>query len=270
MPSGDSYGNLLLPGGFRHMDMFGPSESALAKFLYPFAWRNVCFVFDDFLGPALNTHYWTAASTNGTAFDPPATQLKNGVCQAVTGTTAGDEATLRGDIVWSGDQNCGLEIKWKVDDNTSTQMEAGFTDALSAVTASAVNDIDTPSVANGAADVALVAQDTGQTLATMAFITDGSTSNMNTTKTDLGTRTPTNATYISARVQLSQVASAVAAAKALLFDENQALTESAQHGDVLASQIKGDVLLQPWFYWEPLATAARTIDIDYIAVWQDR
>jgi hypothetical protein len=38
----------------------------------------------------------------------------------------------------------------------------------------------------------------------------------------------------------------------------------------LASQIKGDVLLQWWLYFEPLTTAARTVDIDYLAIWQDR
>lgn len=270
MPTGGTYGLLDRPGSMGHIQMFTSPESALAKFLYPYAWNDVVAIFDDFTGPALNTHLWTAASTNGTAFDPPATQLANGVCQGITGNVAGDEATLRSDIVWLGDNNCGMQLRWKVDNNTSTQFEVGFTDALSAATASAVDDIDTPTVTNGFADGALVAQDTGQTLTTMAFITDGSTTNMNVTKTNLGTRTPTNATYLSARVQLVQTASAVAAAYAALYNDVDAITETAQHGDVLASQIKGDVLLQAWMYWEPLTTASRTIDIDYISIWQDR
>jgi len=257
------------------MDMFGSSESALAKFLYPLRWRDTIFVFDDFTGAALNTHLWTAAkiASNGTDFDPPATQLENGVCQGVTGAVAGDHVNLRSDAVWLGDNNCGLEIRFKGDNIDNAQGEMGFTDPLTGYTATAssiINDIDTPTITNGATDVALVGQDTGQTLTTMAFITDGSTTNMNTTKTNLGTRTPTNATYMVVRVQLAKTASAVAAAHAYVLDENDAILEEAQHGSALANQIKGNVLLESRIYWEALTTSARTVDLDYIAIWADR
>ena len=275
MAKGNTYGNLVRPSGRQHLDMFASSESALAKFLFPVQWRDTVFVFDDFTGAALNTHLWTAAkiASNGTDFDPPATQLVNGVCQGVTGAVAGDHVNLRSDAVWLGDNNAGLEIRWKIDDNTSVQWEMGFTDPLTGYTATAssiINDIDTPTITNGATDVALVGQDTGQTLTTMAFITDGSTTNMNTTKTNLGTRTPTNATYMVVRVQLAQTASAVAAAHGYVLDENDAILEEAQHGSALANQIKGNVLLESRIYWEALTTSARTVDLDYIAIWADR
>ena len=275
MAKGSTYGNLLRPSGQQHMDMFGSSESALAKFLYPLRWRDTTFVFDDFTGAALNTHLWTAAkiASNGTDFDPPSTQLVGGVCQGVTGAVAGDHVNLRSDAVWLGDNNCGLEIRLKVDNIDDAQWEVGFTDPLTGYTATAssiINDIDTPTITNGATDVALVGQDTGQTLTTMAFITDGSTTNMNTTKTNLGTRTPTNATYMVVRVQLAQTASAVAAAHGYVLDENDAILEEAQHGSALANQIKGNVLLESRIYWEALTTSARTVDLDYIAIWADR
>jgi hypothetical protein len=278
MPNGSQYGNLNYPSGYHHIGRFGASNSPLAQFLYPAAWRDVVYFFDDFIGgtnqePAAadwNEGVLVAEGTNGTEFAPAGTQLTNGVCQGVTNNVAGDEQTLRTDLIWTGDQNCGMEIRFKVDNVTSLQHEIGFTDALSASTASAINDIDTPTITNGAADVALIGGDTGQTLSTLAFITDGSTTNMNTTKTNLGTRAITNATYITYRVQLTGVSSAVSASNAYVLQENKTILESAAHGNALASQIKGDVLLQWWLYFEPLTTAARTVDIDYLAIWQDR
>ena len=157
-----------------------------------------------------------------------------------------------------------------MDDIDGQQSEIGFTDPLSGYAASAVDAIDTPTITNGATDVALVARDSGATLKTQAFITDGSTSDMNTTKTDLGTRTPSNATYQVVRIQLAQASSAIASASAYILSEKGVLQEDAQHGAVLASQIKGDVLIQPWLYVEPLASSAIIIDIDYWAIWQDR
>lgn len=279
MPDGANYGNLNDPSSFRHIQRFGPSQSALAQYLYPMAFRDVIFVFDDFIGgsnmePGQTSDWqesiWRAGGTNGTTAIPAATQLVNGVCQLVTENVAGDEQVLYTNLLWTGDRNCGMEVRWKIDNIDDIQFEIGFTDALSGVAASAINDIDTPTITNGAADVALVGMDTGQTLVTMAFITDGSTSNMNTTKTDLGTRTPTNAIYLATRVQLSGVSSAVSASNAYLMDANATITDRAAHGGTLASQIKGDILLQLWQYWEPLTTSARTIDLDYLAVWQDR
>ena len=59
-------------------------------------------------------------------------------------------------------------------------------------------------------------------------------------------------------------------AHAYVFNDVDQLTHEAQHGDVLASQIKGNVLLESRLYWEALTTSARTVDVDYITIWQDR
>lgn len=272
MPKGPDYGNTNYPGGFRHLSYFDSGNGALSRFLYPFAWRDAVFLFDDFWGDAIQGPWWTAASTNGTAFDEPATQFANGVTRGITGTGAvGDETALKGEAIWSGNNQVGMEVRWKADVVTDTRMQVGLTDPTTNQTSSIINDIDTPTIQNGATDVALVGQDTSQTLTTMAFITDGSATNMNTTKTNLGTRVPTAATYLGARIQLARPAADVATAKAFLLDANNAITETAIHGDVLASQINGAVLVQPWFYWENVTNAtALTIDIDYVAVWQDR
>jgi hypothetical protein len=273
MPTGDSYGRARSSvNSFKHLSRIGPSESELARYLYPLAHRDVVYYFDDFVGGGAmetgaadwNESILLGAGTNGTKFTLASTQLVNGILLGTTNNVAGDEQTLRSQLVWKGDHRCGMEICVQIDNNTSIQWEVGFTDALSAVTTSAIDDIDTPSIANGATDVALLGQDTGQTLKSIAFITDGSTTGMNTTKTDMGTRNMTNATYMTMRVQLNGDYSF-----AYLFDSVGGLTETAQH-DTLAKSLEGDTLLQFWGYWEPLTTSARNISIDYIGIWQDR
>lgn len=276
MPHGNQYGNKIRPSGHSHIQRFTSTESELAKFLYPIAWRDTTFIVDDFTGTAIDTSLWLTAkiASNGTNFAPNATQIASGILTGVTGNgAAGDHVSVRNGASWAGDYNCGMEIRWRIDNNSAVQWETGFNDPMTSYTntaSSAINDIDTPTITNGTTDVALVGMDTQQTLTTMAFITDGSTSNMNTTKTNLGTRTPTNSTFQTIRVQLAQTASAVAAAACFVLDNNNALQEQASHGSVLASQIKGDVLLEPRFYVETTTTGSLTVDIDYIAVWQDR
>ena len=281
MPKGSTYGNKQRPGGFAHIQRFTSSESELAKFLYPFAWRDTVFINDDFTSAnataagSIDLNKWTFAkiASNGTNFAATGTQVANGTITGITGSgAAGDHVNIRGGAVWAGDYNCGMEIRLKMDVITDVEWQTGFSDPLTSYTAtpSILNDIDTPSITNGATDVAIIGQDTGQTLTTMAFVTDGSTSNMNTTATALGTRTQVVSTYKTYRVQLARTASAVASSFAYVLNENNAVQESASHGGVLASQIKGDVLLHPWFMVQTLTTAAITVDIDYISVWQDR
>ena len=275
MASGKTYGNQIRPSGQQNVDGFTSSDSPLAKFLYPLRWRDTVFINDDFTGAVLDTTKWVIAkiASNGTNFIPNSTQIPNGILTGVTGAVAGDHVNIRSGTSWAGDYNCGMEIRWKVDNNVAMQWETGFNDPMTSYTStatSAINDIDTPTITNGTTDVALIGMDTQQTLTTMAFITDGSTTNMNSTKTNLGTRTPTNATYMTCRVQLAQTASAVASSAAYVLDNNNALQESASHGALIGSQIKGDVLLEARFYMEAATTTAETVDIDYISIWQDR
>lgn len=274
MPEGSGYGRHPFPSGFRHLGLMGPSKSNMNYFLYPFAWRDVVFIFDDFLGGGdieinvtnFDEGLWVSdTSANGTEFEVPSTGLSGGTAQGVTGAFADDTVEIWGDNIWLGDNRAGLELRYQVNNIDNIQWEAGFNDPLSDEKLTAVNNIDTPTITNGAADVALIAQDTGATLKTMAFITDGSTSNMNTTKTDLGTRVAVNNTYQGIRVQLDGNTSF-----GFVVDANSAIQESVSHGAIIGSQIEGGVLVRPRFLMEALTTSARTINIDYLAVWQDR
>ncbi len=275
MPEGSGYGRILPgPSGFKHLGRMGPSKSMEQYFLYPFAWRDVVFVFDDFNGGGqveinvtdFNEGLWVGdTNANGTEFEVKATNIVNGAATGATGAFDPDTVAIWGDAVWLGDQNAGVEFRYKINNIDNIQWEAGFSDPLSDEKETAINDIDTPTVTNGAADVAIFAQDTGQTLTTMAFVTDGSTANMNTTKTDLGTRVAVNNTYQGFRVQLDGNSSF-----AFVMDENGAVVESTSHGSLIGSQIEGGVLVRPRMLFEALTTSARTIDLDFIAAWQDR
>jgi len=280
MPRGSEYGRQLYPNGFKQLGKLGPSSSNQAYFLYPFAWRDVSFLFEDFRGDGLleagvadfNEGNWaTDTSANGTDFAVPATNLVGGVATGVTGAFATDTVAIWGDDLWLGDLNAGCEFRFKIDDVDAQKFEVGFTDPLVDEKLVAVNDIDSPSVENGAADVALIARQTDATLDTLAFITDGSTSNMNSTKTNLGTRNYTNAIYGGARVQLSGNS-----AFGYVIDANSQIVELAGHGGpdksdpALESQIEGGTLVHARLIMEALTTSAITVDIDYIAVWQDR
>lgn len=268
MPTGGTYGRLLPGSDFAHYQRFGPSESALAQFLYPFAFRSVVFDLFDFTldGTATITDWFTLGTdANSTAFAKSAGQ--NGRIQGTAGDGSTDDVAVA--ILtatdYSGDQECGMEVRWQVDDLTDYSFETGFTDPLSDDTLPAITDIDTPAIGNGGADIAVIHLDTDQTLKTEAFATDGSTSNMNVTATSLGTRQPTAATYLATRVQII-----TNSASGFHFDNNFALLESAQHGAVLASQIEGGVALTARFYGRTRATASTIYLLDYFAAWQNR
>jgi hypothetical protein len=96
----------------------------------------------------------------------------------------------------------------------------------------------------------------------MAFVTDGSTSNMNTTATTISPAfTPTAATWHTYRV-------------GLVGDMAYCYIDGilrASHGSVLASRVEGGALLRPWiFLLSKTVSTTKIIDIDYIYVQQDR
>ena len=265
MPQGGTYGRLLPGSDMRHFDRFGPSESALAQFLYPFAWRDVVFLFDDFIGHDANLadHFILATDAGATAFDGNAGA--GGRIQGSSGATDNEAVAILTRADWFGDNQCGMEIRWQPDTLTDYYFETGFTDPLTDDTLPTVTDVDTPAIGNGATDVALIHLDTDQTLKTEAFVTDGSTANMNTTATALGTREPTAATYLATRIQI-----VTNAAQGMHFDADYVLLESAQHGDATASQIEGGVALNARFFGGTRSTTPTIYTLDYFAAWQNR
>lgn len=240
-------------------------EANLDILLHPILWQDVAFLFDDFLGDAINLDLYTlGADAGATTFASPTTQLRSGVIQGSTGTTDNEAHALVLAPCWLGDAYCGTEFRLKHDVVTSIQVECGLSDPLTSNVLPAITDIDTPASGNGGTDIAVFHIDTDQTLTTAAFATDGSTASMNCTKTNLGTYAPTADTYYTIRVQLSGDTSAIG------VYENGQLMHFANHGDVIASRIEGGVLVGPRLLIRTRNTTAKVTDVDYVAAWQDR
>ena len=228
-------------------------------------WEDTCFVFDDFLQDTINLDYW-ALGADATATTFATSVGVGGRIAGATGTTGEGFHSIKGPLDYFGDNNCGVEIRWQQDVVTNDLVEMGFVDALTDDTLSAIGDIDTPTIGNGAVNVAVIAKDYSQTLKTLAFVTDGDTANFNTTKTDLGTRDLTAATYITGRVGI-----AGNAAYCGLYGANGELLEFASHGTSTATSTEGGTAAQPWFIigTKVVSSDIATI-IDSIAVWEDR
>lgn len=265
MPTGSSYGRRT-NNTKRHFDRLGPSESALAQFLYPFAFRDVVFWWDDFTqgSTTLSDNYTLGTDACSTAFAKNAGL--GGRIQGVTQAAANDYIAILTGADWLGDNNAGQEMRWQTDNIVTSKWEQGFTDPLGDNTLPALSDIDTPSIANCGTDVAAIVRDTGQTLTTGAFLTDGGTACFNTTATTLAcSYTGTNSVYRATRIQI-----ATNAAAGFVFGACNCLVASAQHGDTTANSIEGGTALTARLTYGTLACTAKTVTIDYWAIWMDR
>lgn len=264
--TGDVYGEAhSRPGSIKTADRLGGSHSKLPLLFYPYMWEDVAFVLDDFMGDSINLDWW-ALTADGTATTFAISTGVGGVILGATGTSDEGFHSIKGPLNYFGDNNCGMEIRWKQDVVTNDLVEMGFVDALTDDTLPAINDIDTPTITNGAVNVAVVVKDYSQTLKTLAFVTDGDTSNFNTTKTNLGTRDITAATYITGRVGIAGDAGYCG-----LYGANGELLEFASHGSSTASSTEGGTAAQPWFIIGcKEASNSIAVTMDYIACWEDR
>ena len=231
-------------------------NSELAGFLVPFARQDFVYIEDDFLADTLDGTFWELGTDGGsTAF------VWNGISGgAVTGATensSGDYIQIRGQLTWLSNKNCGSEIYFKQDAIVTHKMEFGFSDALTDDTLPAINDIDTPSIGNGATDVLVIGRDTAQTLTTYSLVGDGTTGATASTAFNTGL-VPSVSTYYRMLVQC-------ATNSGFGVMENQiGLGVSAANGPDTS------VLIRPHFILGTLASTAIAVDIDYIRIWQER
>lgn len=267
MPRGGTYGRSVVPpNSFPHFDRIGPSESAMARFLYPFAFRDVVFWFDDFTQgrTTLSDDYTLGTDAGATAFVKSAGA--GGRISGSSGASDDEAACILTGADWLGDNQCGMEIYWQIDDVATTRWEVGFSDPLTDNTLPAVSDVDTPAISNGATDVAMLHLDTDQTLTTSAFVTDGSTANMNTTATTLDpVYSMVAATYAAHRIQII-----TNAASLFVFGASHQLSHNVQHGTATANSIEGGVALTSRLFVGTRDTTPNVAIADYWAIWQDR
>lgn len=241
-------------------------KSDLFEFLSLYAHADVNMKNFQFTSAAdfTNADYWTVAKNSGTGNANFVLQVASGgYIQADTGTGDNDSVSLVGPIIYSGDENCGMEIRVQTDDITSVNFEIGFIDAVPGSDGSGVSNIDTPALT--ANDAALIQLDTDRTITTLAFATDGSTASQDAAATTFAAPAGTNmvnATWHTFRIQL--VANfAVAWFDGILAAVHDAGSTQSQ------GALEGGVLLAPWIYWRTRDTTASFPKISQVSVWQD-
>lgn len=239
--------------------------------LWPFS-LSADRLFDEFNGDTLQTALWATAVTAGgapTAFAQLVNSAEGSQLEGRTGTTDDGVTALVGARHWLGDRNCMLECRFILDTVSGMALEIGFVDTKTDNALKAVSDLDVPTVANGAVDTAVVTMDTDQTLTTMAFVSEGSTASMVPTKTDLGTRVPTAATWMTIRVG---IVGDNPFCHVYNSDDPQQLVllEEAYHGASIASQIEGGVVLAPHILFQTRNTTDKIVQLDYVLCLQER
>lgn len=240
-------------------------KSDLYEFLSMYATRDIqyeCFEFTGSSGGLANGEYWILETSGTGNANFAITVASGGYAQGDTGTLDNGTTALFGPIIYSGDENCGMEVRMQSDAVIEANMETGFTDAIEGSNASAVSDVDTPAAT--ASDLAVVQYDTDQTLTTLAFVTDGSTASQNVAATTFVTTTALTAgSYGDFRVQCVGNHAAAWMNGILEADHNVANTQAA-------GALEGGVLLMPFVYWRTRSTTAKFPKIQYLSVWQDR
>lgn len=207
--------------------------------------------------------YWTPATSGGTSSANFAAVVGAGpgYLQGDTGTDDNGSISLIGPIVYDGDHNVGCMFDFQVDDPTGYNLELGLIDAVPAANASGVADIDTPNIAAG--DGAILTIDTDQTLATLAFATDGSTASMDDKATTI-TAPITNFTAATRHRVIIQTFGNYAAVN---IDGIWAAVHDAKVDP--DGCIEGGVLLAPWIYCRTRNTTAKFPRLYHFAIWQD-
>ena len=265
---GDVYGRNRTSSSFRGMDRVAGSSSQLAQQLYPSLYRDVVFRKWEMEDVIFNvTDYWTTnAGTGATAFAVSA--AVNGNIRAATGTdaTAGNRfVNLYGPLCYRGNHNCGMEVAFALSNITQSNLEIGFIDTYTTITTPvlALTDIDTIGTwAAGLGDAAVLEFQPDETIATMRLASIGSSAVNTGTLAAVGdittpTAAPAIGSYDVVRIQL-------AGNSATLFFNNVQIATTV-------AAINGGVTVRPYItFANPAAATSRTMDIDYIAIWQDR
>lgn len=243
-------------------------KSDLYEFLSQYATRDVQLEKHEMTGQGglVSGEYWTFANSGGTSVLNYATVVASGgYIQADTGTTDNGSVSLVGPIIYSGDLNCGMEIRLQLDDITLANFEFGFIDAVPGSNGPGISNIDTPAMT--ASDGALIAYDTDNTIDTFAFATDGSVANQNVAATTFAAPASTifvNNTWLTFRVQIVGNFAACWTNGILAAVHDAGTTQSV-------GALEGGVLLAPWFYARTRESGvARFVRIQYMTIWQDR
>lgn len=263
IPNGYDFGRALIESEMRILKGAGtPRGRNIQSYMNsPFS----AFIKDDFVSDTLNTFLWTVDGDTGTTpFAVPAagSTVQGGTMAGSTATDDNEFISIYGHAIHSGDRNAGMLCTWEVDVVTDLCLEIGLCDPLTDYTLPAVNDIDTPSITNGAVTLAMLAMDTDQTLTTATLLMDGDATYA-TSKVDPATAwSPTAATKYTTIVQ----ASGDNVWLAILGPQYQTLVECKG-----VAAFEGGTLVQPRVTFGNRAAASAKAPILYrLWAWSDK
>ena len=247
------------------------TPSGVGNLLASGAFRSIYWRHFDFGDATIVTSPFTITKDAGATTFSESTSATSGALTCSTGTTGNDGISLHLPGIFKGDLDCTILIRHQFDVITNSANEVGFIDANSDKTTLVISDIDTPTVAGGAADLALLARETGETLdGYYGLATKGSTPYTAATTTlyrpgsyvtDTVTVGPTAAVYQTLMVSLNGDN-----VHAMIFDANEIPVAYAYK----ASGIEGGTALLPWWALITKNTTAKVPLIDYITVFQNR
>ncbi len=245
-------------------------NNPLRDFLANYAKRDRVGHFFEFLDWSETTSFTmgqTQTSVTFTAVD--------GIGGVMAGTAVGvSTASISaiGKTRFAGNNNCMMEVRWKVDTTVASYIaEFGFVNAAPTTGASAVVDIDVPSIFTNVTNAAVFGIWTNQTHANFGFATLGSFTSQTVASTLLTTTNsaitaPTADTYVTVNVLLLTDPDETAKTKAFAWVNGRLV---ASHTPA-AGAINGQAAVYPWIYLQGITTVARIMTVDYCYVTQDR
>ncbi len=242
------------------------SESELRKFLShgpKFSYLRFMSVdcvhfFDDFLVDTINLdNYVVDAGATATAFAHSA--ASGGIIRGVHGTTAATSGLrLLTPAIWLGDNNCGMEIRYRLSVITEQRLEIGFGNAIPAVNTSVVNSLTTPTF-NTLANGVVYVYDNASAVTTSGFYSDGTGATAAAAKVATTTNRPVADTYQTVRIQTfgNNNMAGLWVDGQLLVATSTVLHEGGTSNIFFVDAKRSD-------------TTDCNLDIDYIRIWQQR
>lgn len=251
----------------------GPGERGLFWYLQQFG--DVYSKVYDFDEITLNADPWTLTKDAGATHFAINTQA-SGVARGITGGSSGEGLSMLGSKILKGDLNCGIEMRAKLQASVANvTFEMALIDDVTDKTTPVVTDVDTPTFGAGLAEGVALTLDTGETNTKLTLSTKSAT--YTTAAKQLmveDIRNPANTagwaptvdTFFTLRIALD-----TDEVYAMVFDASGNLVA---HRAIIPSGttggIEGGTLLAPYVALATLAAASKNLDIDYIALWQDR
>ena len=237
--------------GLKHMNEipFAHGKGDVAQYLMRQS-VDIFGVDDHFTGDTINLDNWLLTKdTNATSF---ASVLgAGGRVKAITSTTDNSLASLIGPAIYRGDEGIYFSCRFQIDIVTSMMFEMGLVDIVTDKTLEVTSAV-TPTIANGADDVAVIMMDTDFATATLLAVAGEGSTDVKTVLT--GITVPTADKWYTATVivQGNDVYWSI--------EDNTGILEDGY----FASGTEGTTRMAPWVIFGTRNTTDKIITLDRV------